>query len=258
MFCWEEWKSMNIEVKDKDTGILEKICIETQMDSSRLVEYFLGIIRSLYIDYKRQKNIGVEKRPFIEILSDLFLHSIQSKLVTLDAAKHLISLTDELIGIQGYIGAGILSIIPDFYKRRVSYMVGYDLCVDKSITYTFEKVLIGIEINEDYIEVSSHTAYQNPPERMDITDKKMYETSSLIEEYIRAKYREKFAPFANIIVELSPIDENWIDSSMKTAQSIGIKVIVKANNADHIPSIENICIIASEVHVLVHDKLLAR
>jgi hypothetical protein len=249
---------MKIEIKDKDTDILEKICRETQMDSSRLVEYFLGIIKSLYFDYKRQKNIGVEKRPFTEVLSDLFLHSIQSKLVTLDAAEHLIELTNQLIGIEGYIGAGILSIQPDFYKRSVSYMVGYDLCVDKSITYTFEKVLIGVEINQDYIEVSSHTAYQNPPGRTDITDKKMNDTSSLIQEYIRAKYREKFAPFANVVVELSHIDENRFDSSMKTSQCIGIKVIVKADNAYHIPPIENICIIANEVHYIVQKELFAK
>jgi hypothetical protein len=168
----------------------------------------------------------------------------------------LIERTNELIGIKGYIGAGILAILPDFYKRSISYMVGYDFCVDNSITYTFEKVLIGIEINQDYIEVSSHTVYQNPPECTDITDERMNDTSSLIEEYIRAKYREKFAPFANIIVELSPIDETWIDTSVKTAQSIGIKVIVKADNADHIPPIENICIVASEVHVLVNHELL--
>ena len=137
-------------------------------------------------------------------------------------------------------------------------MVGYDFCVDSSITYTFEKVLIGIEINQDYIEVSSHTVYQNPPEGMEVTDKEMNDTSGLIQEYIRDKYREKFAPFANIVVELSPIDENRFDSSMKTAQSIGIKLIVKADNAYHIPAIENICIVANEVHRLVYDELLVR
>jgi hypothetical protein len=126
------------------------------------------------------------------------------------------------------------------------------------MTQLLEKVLIGVEINQDYIEVSSHTMYQIPPERMDITDKKMNDTSSLIEEYIRAKYSEKFAPFANIIVELSPIDENWIDSSMKTLQCIGIKLVAKADNADHIPPIENISIIASEVHYIVQKELLAK
>jgi hypothetical protein len=163
-----------------------------------------------------------------------------------------------LFGIKGYIGAGILAILPDFYKRSISYMVGYDLCVDKSATYTFEKVLIGVEINQDHIEVSSHTAYQNPPERTEVTDKKMNDTSSLIQEYIKAKYSEKFAPFANIIVEISPIGESRFDFSMKTPQCIGIKLIVKADNADHIPPIENICIIASEVHYIVQKELLAR
>ena len=41
-------------------------------------------------------------------------------------------------------------------------------------------------------------------------------------------------------------------------QSIGIKLIVKADKATHIPSIEKISLIAKEVHAIVHEELLVK
>ena len=93
---------------------------------------------------------------------------------------------------------------------------------------------------------------------MEITDKKVNNTSNLIQEYIRAKYRKKFAPFANIAVELLPIGENPFGPSLETHQYIGIKLIVKADKATNIPSIEKIGPIAREVNAIVTKELLAR
>jgi hypothetical protein len=56
---------MNIEVKD-NIGLLERICKDTHMNPSQLIEYFLVITRSLYYDYEEQKNGGVETRPITE------------------------------------------------------------------------------------------------------------------------------------------------------------------------------------------------
>ena len=78
---------MNIEVKDGNNKLVEKICKEIEMNPSQLIEYLLGIIHFLYSDYERQKNEGIEKRSFSEILTNLFLHSFKSKLRTLDIAK---------------------------------------------------------------------------------------------------------------------------------------------------------------------------
>ena len=73
--------------------------------------------------------------------------------------------------------------------------------------YAYKSLLIEVEINQDYIEVS-HVVYMPTFESMNITDKKMNDTSNLIQEYIRAKHRKKFSPFVNIEVEILPIGEN--------------------------------------------------
>jgi hypothetical protein len=227
---------LKIEIKDKDTDILEKICKETQMDSPRLVEYFLDIIYSLYSDYKEQKNNGVEKRPFNEILSNLFLHSFKPKLSTLEVAENLIERTNELLGIESHIGAGIYNINPDFERRSISYVVGYDFCVDAAKTYAYVHVEIDVEINQDYIEVS-HVVYEPTFENSNISDKRVNITNTLLQEYIRARHCEKFSPFANIAVELSLIGENPYGSDLEAHQYIRTKLIIKADNAAHIPSI---------------------
>jgi hypothetical protein len=227
---------MNIEIKDNNTELLKKICKETQMNPSRLIEFFLGIIHSLYSDYERQKNEGVEKRPFTEILSNLFLHSFKSKLTTLEVAENLIERTNELLGIEGYIGAGIYNINPDFERRSICYVVGYDFCVDAAKTYAYVHVEIDVEINQDYIEVSN-VFYEPTFENASIPEKRLNILNTLLQEYIRARHREKFSPFANIAIEISLIGENPYGSSLEAHQYIRTKLTVKADSASHIPSI---------------------
>jgi hypothetical protein len=248
---------MNIEVKDGNNKLVERICKEIEMNPSQLMEFFLGVMNFLYSDYERQKNEGIEKQSFKEILTNLFLHSFKSKLRTLDIIEKLIESTNELLGIKNHIGASIYNINPDFDKRSISYVVSYDFCVDAAHVNGYKNLGIDVEINQDYIEVS-HVAYVPTFESMEITDKKMVNTSKLIQEYIRAKHCKKFAPFANIAVELLPIGENHFSPSLETHQYIGIKLIVKADEATHIPSIEKISPIAREVHAIVHEELLSK
>ena len=162
-----------------------------------------------------------------------------------------------LLGIKDHIGACIHNINTDFDNRSISYIVGYDYCVDAANIYAFKSLLIEVEINQDYIEVS-HVVYLPTLESVNITDKKMNNTSNLLQEYIRAKHRKKFSPFANIAVELLPIGENPVGPSLETHQYIGIKLIVKTDKATHIPSIEKISLIAKEVHAIVHEELLVK
>ena len=199
----------------------------------------------------------LKKTPLNEILTNLFLHSFKSKLRTLDIAQSLIESTNELLGIKEYVGAVIHNINPDFDKRSISYSVGYDFCVDAANMYAYKSLLIEVEINQDYIEVS-HVVYMPTFESMEITDKKVNDTSNLIQEYIKAKYREKFSPFVNIEVKILPIRANPYGPSSEPIQSVGIKLIVKADEATHIPSIEKIGLIAKEVHAIVHEELLVK
>ena len=149
---------MNIEIRDNKTDLLKKICKETENNPSQLMELIIDVLQNLYSDYERQKNAGVEKTSFKEILTNLFLHSFKSKLRTLDIAQRLIESTNELLGIKEYIGAVIHNINPDFDKRSISYSVGYDFCVDAANMYAYKSLLIEVEINQDYIEVS-HVVY---------------------------------------------------------------------------------------------------
>jgi hypothetical protein len=247
---------MNIEIKDNNNDLLDKICKETQMNPSGLMEYFLGIIYRLYSDYHEQKNEGVENRPFTEILSNLFLHSFKSKMSTLDAAKNLIERTNELLGIKGYVGAGIYTLNPDFERRSTSYVVGYDFCEDAASASAHLHLEIDVEITPDYIEVS-HVVYAPTFENTIISDKRVNITNTLLQEYIRARHREKFSPFANIAVEISLIGENPYGSSLEAHQYIRTKLIVRAHNASHIPSIREMSFIAREVRAIVHSELLA-
>jgi hypothetical protein len=248
---------MNIKISDNNSDLLEKICKETKSNPSQLIEYFLGVMHFLYSDYERQKNVGVEKRPFSEIFANLFLHSFRSKLLTLDIAKRLIESTNALLGIKDHIGAAIYNINPDFDEGSISYTIGYDFCVDASNTYAFQGLLIELEINQNYIEVS-HLVILPVLESMNITDTKLNNTSTLIQEYIRNRHRGKFSPFANIAVELFSVGENPIGPGSKTDQSLEIKLIVKADKATHIPSIEKLSLIAREVNAIVQHELLAQ
>src|ERR671923_2132293 len=121
---------MNIKINDNNSNFLKEICKEAKMNPSQLIDFLLDFMFFLYSDYKRQKNEGVEKRSFSEILTNLFSHSFRSKLLTLDIAENLIESTNELLGIKDHVGAAIYNINPDFEKRSISYVVGYDFCVD--------------------------------------------------------------------------------------------------------------------------------
>jgi hypothetical protein len=248
---------MNIKVKDSQIKLVENICKETKMSPSQLLVHFLDIIQHLYSDYEREKNAEVEKGSFKEILTNLFSHSIKSKLRTLNIAENLIESTNELLGIKEYVGAIIHNINPDFDKRSISYSVGYEYCVGAANMYAYKGLVIEVEINQDYIEVS-HVVYMPTFAGMEITEKKVNDTSKLIQEYIRDKHRKKFSPFVNIEVKILPIWTNPYGPSSEPIESVGIKLIVKADKATHIPSIEKISPIAREVHAIVHEELLAK
>jgi hypothetical protein len=227
------------------------------MNPSQLIEYLMDIVQHLYSDYERQKNAEVEKTSFKEILTNLFLHSFKSKLRTLDIAERLIESTNELLGIKEYVGAIIHNINPDFDRRSISYSIGYESCVDTTKMYAYKGLLIEVEINQDYIEVS-HVVYMPTFAGMEITDRKVNETSNLIQEYIRARHCKKFSHFVNIEVKILSIRSYPYGPSSEPIESVGIKLIVKADKAIHIPSIEKIGLIAREVHAIVHEELLVK
>jgi len=248
---------MNIEIKDGSTKLVDKICKDTKMNPSGLIEYFLGVMHFLYSDYERQKDTEVEKESFKQILANLFSHSSKSQLRTLDIAERLIDSTNELLGIKEYVGACVHNINTDFDKRSISYIVGYESCVDATNMYAYKGLLIEVEINQDYIEVSN-IVYFPTLESFNITDKKMNITSNHLQEYIRARHCKKFSPFVNIEVKILPIRTNPYGPSSEPIESIGIKLIVKADKAAHIPSIEKIGLIAREVHAIVHEELVVK
>jgi hypothetical protein len=223
-----------------------------KMNPSQLMEYLLEIIQNLYSDYERQKDAGVEKETFLKILTNLFSHSFKSKLQTLDIAEKLIESTNELLGIKEYVGAIVHSINPDFYEKSISYTVGYDFCVDTANMFVYKALEIEVEINQDYIEVS-HVVYVPTFESKEITDKRIDYTSNRIQEFFKGVYQKEFSPFANIEIKLLPIREN--PYGPEPCEYIAIKVIVKADEAMHIPSIEKIGPIAGRVHSIVMEEL---
>jgi hypothetical protein len=247
---------MNIKVKDSQIKLVENICKETKMSPSQLLVHFLDIIQHLYSDYEREKNAEVEKGSFKEILTNLFSHSIKSKLRTLNIAENLIESTNELLGIKEYVGAIIHNISPDFDKRSISYSVGYESCMDAANTYAYKGLLIEVEINQDYIEVS-HVVYLPTFESMKITDKRISDTSNMVQEFFKAVYHEEFSPFANIDVKILPIRHNPYDPS-EPIRSIAIKLVVKADKVENIPSIEKMGLIAGKVHAIVREELHSR
>jgi hypothetical protein len=243
---------MNIELGDNVSHILEKICKETEMRPSQLMEFFIEIVQNLYSDYERQKDAEVEKESFQEILTNLFSHSFKSKLRTLDITENLIESTNELLGIKEYVGAIVHNINPDFDERSISYSIGYDFCVDAANMFAYRALVIEVEINQDYIEVS-HVVYVPTFESKEITDKRIDHTSNLVQEFFKDVYHGEFSPFANIEIKLFPIREN--PYSPEPCECIAIKVIVKADKATHIPSIEKIGPIAGRVHSIVMEEL---
>ena len=244
---------MNIEIRDSISDILEKICKETEMNPSQLIEYLMDFMQNLYSDYEHQKDAEVEKGSFKAILTNLFLHSFKSKLRTLDITENLIESTNELLGIKQYVGAIIHNINPDFDKRSISYSVGYDFCVDAANMFAYKALVIEVEINQDYIEVS-HVVCLPTFESMDITDKRINDASNRIQEFFKAVYNEEFSPHANIEVKILPI-RDFPYSTSEPIHYIAIKLIIKADTAENIPSIEKISPIAGRVHSIVIEEL---
>ena len=118
------------------------------------MELMIDVLQNLYSDYERQKNTGIKKGSFKEFLTNLFLD--KSKLRTPDIEKSLIEGTNELLGINEYIDAGIYNVDLDFYTKSFFYSIGYEF-VDAVNMNAFKGVLINVEINQDYIEVSHRT-----------------------------------------------------------------------------------------------------
>jgi hypothetical protein len=247
---------MNIRIKIDKANDLGRICKEMKMNPSQVMEYLLDIVQNLYSDFEREKNAEVKEESFEEILTNLFSHSFKSKLRTLNIAEKLIEGTNELLGIKEYVGAAIHNINPDFDNRSISYLIGYDFCVDAANMYAYKSLLIEVEINRDYIEVS-HVVYLPTFENMNITDKEVNTTSDLVQEFFKDVYREEFSPFANIEIKILPIRVNPYNLS-EPIQSIGIKLIIKTEKAENIPSIEKIGLFAREVHAIIVKELVTR
>jgi hypothetical protein len=247
---------MNIEVKDSNSKLVEKICKETEMNPSQIMENLMYIMQQLYSDYERQKNAGVEKRPFKEIITNPFLDSFKSKLRTLNIAERLIESTNELLQIKDYIDAGIYNIDPDFDRRSISYIIGYEFCMESANMDAYKGLLIEVEINQDYIEVSN-VVYLPLFESIKVTDKKVNDTSILVQDFIRDIHREEFSPFVNIEIKIFP-EDSPLGPISETRQIIGIKLIVKADKASYMPSIEKVGLIIREVHALVIKKLAVK
>jgi hypothetical protein len=238
---------MNIEIRDNKTDLLKKICKETETNPSQLMELIIDVLQNLYSDYERQKNNGIKKGSFKDFLTDLFLD--KAKLRTPDIEKSLIEGTNELLGIKEYIDAGIYNIDLDFYSKSFFYTIGYEF-VDAANMNAFKGLLIEVEINQDYIEVS-HRGFPPIHESIDITDKKTEHTINHIQEFIRDAHRAEFSPFVNLDVEMFPVVNSIF-------QTIGIKLIVKSDKATHMPSIETISHLIREVHGIVIKKLVAK
>jgi hypothetical protein len=99
-----------------------------------------------------------------------------------------------------------------------------------------------------------HYSQEKPTfESKEITDKRIDYTSNRIQEFFKGVYYEEFSPFANIEVKLLPIREN--PYSPEPCEYIAIKVIVKADKAAYIPSIEKLGPIAGRVHSIVLEEL---
>lgn len=178
----------------------------------------------MYSDYQRQKDAGVEKESFKEILTNLFSHSFKSNLLTLNAAENLIGCTNELLGIKEYNGAIVHNINPDFYERSISYSVGYEYCIGASNTYAYQGLLLEVEINQDCIEVS-YVVCLPTFESMDITDNRINDLSNRVYEFFKDVYHKEFSPFANIEIKILPIRVNPYNLS-EPIQSVGIKLVV--------------------------------
>jgi hypothetical protein len=89
---------------------------------------------------------------------------------------------------------------------------------------------------------------------MGITDNRINDLSNHVQEFFKEVYHEEFSPFANIEIKILPIWVNPYNLS-EPIQSIGIKLVVKADKAEYIPSIENISPIAERIQSVVIEEL---
>ena len=141
----------------------------------------------------------------------------------------------------------------DFYERSVFYSIGYEYCIDVSNTYTYRGLVLEVELNHDFIEVS-HLVYPPIFESTDITDNRLDDLSNRVQEYFKDVYHKEFSPYANIEIKILPIRVNPYNLS-EPIQHIAIKLVVKADKAEYIPSIEKIGQIAGRVHSKVMEEL---
>jgi hypothetical protein len=235
---------MNIEVKDNKTDLLKKICKEIEMDPAQLMEYLMNFMQDVYSEYERNKDAGTKKGTFKEILANLSFDLYRLRTIE----ERLIESTNELLGIEEYVGAGIYNIAPDFDSRSIFYTIGYEF-VNADKMNALKGLLIDVEINQDYIE-ASNTQYLYAGS-IEITDRKASDTSNFAQEFIRDINHEEFSPYVNFDVEIIP----EVDSLSFRCQTIGIKLIVKADEATHMPHIETISRIIREVNEIVIKEL---
>ncbi|HEY9387191.1 MAG TPA: hypothetical protein VIP70_09125 [Nitrososphaeraceae archaeon] len=252
---------MNIEINDDNRASIEEMCEKMNLTPSQLVVELVSSANLLYPIYEKEGNKGIEKRVFEQIQQDLFKkyskkQSFNSKLITLHATDQLIESTNRLIGIRSHTDACIFDINPDFDKRSISYIVSYDFCVDCAHTNKYTALVIEVEINQDYIEVSQ-LVFLPIPESVAISGKHMSKINGLIQEYIKEKYGKELIPSTNISLKLRTMRSNPFNPIPDIHQYIAMKLTVKADKAIHIPHIEKMAPIMKSIQVIVQEKLLA-
>jgi hypothetical protein len=248
---------MNIEIEDHIKVLIEEMCEKMNLTPSGLVTLLLASANMLYLSYEKDRKAGLEKRPFQQILGDLFKHSFISKLKTLDVVDMLITDTKRLIGIEEHFGGRIIAIKPDLDRRRFSYIVSFDFCSD-SAHNTYTPLVVEVAVNQDYIEVSQLVVLPIVL-GMRITENDLMDTNNFLQRYIEDKYIKKkklFLPFANISVKLSTIDYQPFDPRPDIHMSIEIRLIVKADKAIQIPPVEKTFPIMEEIVPIVKQELL--
>jgi len=118
-------------------------------------------------------------------------------------------------------------------------------------------LLIEVGITQDYVKVS-HVDYLPMLKGIEITDKKVNDTSTLVQEFISGVHHDEFAPFVNIEMKLCPTWDSPLDPRSERRQIMEIKLIVKADKGTYMPSLEKISPIIRQVHATVHHELLAK
>jgi hypothetical protein len=244
---------MNIEIEDHIKVLIEEMCEKMNLTPSQLVAFLLTSANMLYLSYEKERNAGIEDRPFEQILGDLFKHSFTSKLSTLYVADMLITNTKRLIGIEDHIGGRIIAIKPDLDRRRFSYIVSFDSCFDSAHTYT--PLVVEVVVKQDYIEVSQ-LVILHIVEGVKITKNDLMDTNNFLQRHIEDKYGKLFLPFANISVKLSTVDYQPFDPRPDIHMAIEIRVTLKADKVIHIPHVEKTFSIMEEIVPIVKEELL--